>query len=105
MKCEAKWSVGGDSYFCEKDLGHRGKHVQTFRRIGQTHFSVTWSDKDKPEMRGQPDYERLRQAVMDYMDSLADNRYREDSQGYLYEALIDTFYEKEAWEWINSRVR
>ena len=61
---------------------------------------------NRPEEIANPDIEKVRQAVRDYMDFLHSEEYHEDGKAdyrhWIYEAALEAFYGKDVWKYTNS---
>ena len=60
----------------------------------------------KPKLRENVDLTNLRCMVIDHMRSFSSGEYHEDSdeEHYLYEELLEAFYGKDVWKYINSKI-
>jgi len=60
---------------------------------------------DKPNQIQQPDFEKLKKLVDDYIEFVTSNEYYEDNdyKHYIYEEVMTTLYGEEIWKFINNR--
>lgn len=56
-----------------------------------------------PSLLYDPDIERLKKFVQNYMKELAGGDHPKDIDHYSYEILMETFYGKSIFKWINKQ--
>lgn len=60
----------------------------------------------KPKMKKDINTSNLKKIVQDYVNYVASREYHEDNdyEYYIFETAMDTFYDKNIWEYINSKI-
>lgn len=64
---------------------------------------VKVAKKEKPQMLKGFNFNPLQKTCKGIIDSIENGTDREDDADHVYEVVLETFYGRDIWKWINSR--